>query len=121
MEVGGKRTIKYQNTSYGIDMQMLRAAPTDFAHAHLDGQLRRVGVLRRQQLRHELVERGGARDHLEDLHRAPQLVDQRQHGHLLQARVLDGGRGNAAKVLGHHVQRTPLVGRESEVPAEEKY
>ena len=23
MEVGGKRTIKYQNTSYGIDMQML--------------------------------------------------------------------------------------------------
>ena len=39
MEVGGKRTIKYQNTSYGIDMQMLRAAPTDFAHAHLDGHL----------------------------------------------------------------------------------
>ena len=24
VEVGGKRTIKYQNTSYGIDMQMLR-------------------------------------------------------------------------------------------------
>ena len=39
VEVGGKRTIKYQNTSYGIDMQMLRAAPTDFAHAHLDGHL----------------------------------------------------------------------------------
>ena len=26
LEVGGKRAIKYQNTSYGIDMQMLWAA-----------------------------------------------------------------------------------------------
>ena len=33
--------------------------------SHLDRQLRGVGVLRRQQLRHELVQRRGPRDHLE--------------------------------------------------------
>ena len=29
LEVGGKRAIKYQNTSYGIDMQMLWAAAAE--------------------------------------------------------------------------------------------